>query len=69
MSMQPLKPGYRTTEFWMSTVAVGLGTLLASGAIETGSHWEQIIGVVIAGITAVGYTGARSAIKNGPGAQ
>ena len=64
-----MKPGYKTTEFWMSSVAVGLGVLMASGAIKTGSVWEQIVGIAVAGITAVGYTGARSVIKNGPGAQ
>ena len=64
-----MKPGYKTTEFWMSSVAVGLGVLMASGAIKTGSVWEQIVGIAVAGITAVGYTGARSVIKTGPGAQ
>ncbi len=26
------KPGYKTTEFWMSMIAVGIGAVAASGA-------------------------------------
>jgi len=61
------KPGWRTSEFWLSLAAVAVGTVIASGAIPAESVWERIAGLVVAGLSALGYTGARLALKK-PGA-
>ena len=64
---EPPKPGWRTTEFWLSFAAVAVGTVIASGALPAESVWERIAGLAVAGLSALGYTGARRALKK-PGA-
>lgn len=59
----PVKPGYKTTEFWLSFAAMILGFAVASGVIPAGSAWDQAIGLVVAGLAAMGYTGARAGLK------
>ena len=58
------KPGYKTTEFWMSMMAVALGAVVASGAIEIEGASAQIVGLIEAALVALGYTGARLTLKN-----
>tara|TARA_R100001015_G_scaffold19143_1_gene15142 strand:- start:4215 stop:4445 length:231 start_codon:yes stop_codon:yes gene_type:complete len=57
------KPGFKTTEFWISTGAAVVGGLVASGAIPTEGPWMQVIGLVSAALVALGYTGARLNLK------
>ena len=59
----PTKPGFRTSEFWLSTAATLGGILLASGAIAEGSTVAQIIGGVLSLLASLGYTASRTAIK------
>lgn len=59
------KPGYKTTEFWMSTIAVICGIIMSSGAVHDGSMPERIIGGVMATLAALGYTAARAKTKIG----
>jgi hypothetical protein len=59
------KPGYKTTEFWMSTIAVICGIIMSSGAVHDGSVTERIIGGVMATLAALGYTAARAKTKIG----
>ena len=59
------KPGYQTTEFWMSTIAVICGIVMSSGAIHDGSTAERVIGGVMATLAALGYTAARAKTKTG----
>ncbi len=61
------KAGWRTTEFWLSLAAVAAGAVVASGAIPAESIWERIAGLVVAGLSALGYTGARLALKKPAG--
>ena len=58
-----MKPGYKTTEFWLSLAAVAAGAVVASGVIPAESVWERIVGLVVAALAAIGYTGARLALK------
>jgi hypothetical protein len=62
-SKPPMKPGYKTTEFWISLAAVIIGSVVASGIIPADSVWERIIGLAVSALAALGYTGARLAIK------
>lgn len=59
-----VKPGYKTTEFWMSVAACALGAFLASGALPEENFATQIAGVILSGLTALGYTVARFMVKN-----
>lgn len=57
------KPGYRTTEFWMSLIAVVLGALVASGTFTLEGTSAQVVGLVQSALVALGYTGARLTLK------
>lgn len=57
------KTGYKTTEFWLSLVTVTIGAVMASGIVPAESAWERALGLVVSGLAALGYTGARLAIK------
>lgn len=58
------KPGYKTTEFWLSLIAVLLGAIMSSGALAGGGLAAQIIGGALALLGALGYTTNRTSHKN-----
>ncbi len=57
------KAGYRTTEFWLSSLAMVLGVVLASGAIPEGGMAGQIVGGVLSVLASLGYTASRTQVK------
>lgn len=59
----PVKPGWQTTEFWLSVAAKLLGILYASGAIGDGTVAARIAGLATTVLAALGYTVARAAVK------
>jgi len=59
----PAKAGFKTSEFWMSSVATVLGIVLASGAVPEGGTVGQIIGGVLALLANLGYTASRTQVK------
>jgi len=58
-----MKPGWKTTEFWLSLLAIVLGAVAASGALPEGGLALQIIGGVMAILGQLGYVGARAKVK------
>jgi hypothetical protein len=63
--MQPneIKPGYRTTEFWLSAAAAAVGLLMASGLLVEGSALAQSVGLIATALSAMGYSAARGKAK------
>lgn len=61
-----MKPGYKTTEFWLSLLAMIFGALMSSGAIVEGSSIERAIGGAIAILATMGYTASRAQVKRTP---
>ena len=59
----PVKPGYKTTEFWLTTAAALVGALIASGIIPATGPWAQVVGLVCAVLGTLGYTVARGQAK------
>ena len=57
------KPGYKTTEFWMSLAALVVTTLISSGAIPHDGALEKIIGGVSVVLLALGYNVGRTIVK------
>lgn len=57
------KPGYKTTEFWLSTAAVLIGALLASGLVTEGSAIDKIAGLAVTVLATLGYTVSRAKAK------
>ena len=60
-----VKPGYQTTEFWMTAAATVVGLAIASGVIPTTGYWPSIVALVVSAFAAMGYTVSRTAVKNG----
>lgn len=58
-----VKPGYKTTEFWLSTAVTVISMLYASGAIGTGTGIDKVIGLIAGVLAAMGYTVSRGAAK------
>ena len=57
------KPGYKTTEFWLTTAAAVLGMLFASGALGDGGKDMQIASLVASILATLGYTVSRTKAK------
>lgn len=57
------KPGWRTTEFWLSSAAKLLGILFASGVLGDGSLGMRIAGLAATVLAALGYTVSRGMVK------
>ena len=60
-----VKPGYKTTEFWMTAGATVVGLAIASGIVPDTGVWPKIVALVISAFAAMGYTVSRTAVKNG----
>lgn len=58
-----IKPGYKTSEFWLSAAATCVGLVIASGLIPTTGDWPKIAGLVVGLLGAMGYTVNRSMVK------
>jgi hypothetical protein len=59
-----MKPGYKTTEFWLSAVAALVGLLIASGVIPSGGVGEKIVGLIASVLATLGYSVARGIAKS-----
>ena len=58
------KPGYKTTEFWLSLLGAALGAIMASGAFDEDSKVIQLVGTGLFLLTTMGYTVGRIKVKN-----
>lgn len=57
------KPGWKTSEMWLSIATVIGGFLLASGAFPTDSEVVKGLGAVVSALVAAGYGWNRTKIK------
>jgi hypothetical protein len=57
------KPGYKTSEFWLSFVAVLVSFAMSSGLVIEGSHLMQALGLIAAALSAMGYGYSRAKTK------
>ena len=58
------KPGYKTTEFWLSLLGSILGAVMASDVLDENSKAIQLIGAGLMLLTTMGYTVGRIRVKN-----
>jgi hypothetical protein len=58
-----VKPGYKTTEFWLSTIAMIVATVVASGVVPETGPLSQGIALVAMALTAMGYDASRGKAK------
>lgn len=61
------KPGFKTTEFWLSTAAMIVGLVLASGIFSpddpSSAKILQALGLVSSILASLGYTAGRAHTK------
>jgi len=60
-----MKPGYKTTEFWLTLAVVTLAAWKSSGLFADESVTMQVIAVALAVLAALGYTAVRAKVKTG----
>lgn len=58
-----IKPGYKSSEFYLSLVAMIMGILLTSGIIPETGPWSQVVGIICTVLSAFGYSVSRSKAK------
>jgi hypothetical protein len=58
----PTKPGYKTSEFWLTLAAQALGAVTASG-LPSGNPWMQAAGLGLSALSLLGYQQSRAAVK------
>lgn len=58
-----MRTGYKTTEFWLSLVAMLVGALIASGVLADGGMPLQVAGMVASALAAMGYSSSRAKSK------
>ena len=58
-----MKPGYKTSEFWLNFLVVIIGVLMASGLIADGGTVASIIGGGLSLLGSLGYTAGRVGVK------
>jgi hypothetical protein len=59
-----MKPGWKTTEFWLKLTAMVSAVLLGSGVLPTGSTALSVVSVVATILGALGYSYMRSTAKS-----
>lgn len=63
-----MKPGYKTTEFWLTFLAWVATFFLASGVVPDTSAWVKIAAFVSTALAQLGYTTGRTSQKLASGA-
>ena len=57
------KPGYKTTEFWLSLAATLIGAFVASGVLPTEHIVMKVAGFILMALASMGYALGRSITK------
>lgn len=60
---EELKPGYKTTEFWLAVAAAVVGLLLESGIINGTAFLSEGLGLLAAALASLGYSYSRGKAK------
>lgn len=58
-----MKPGWQTSEFWLSLAPQLIGAVLASGAVAGSDTVTRLLGLAASVLSALGYTAARTWLK------
>lgn len=58
------KPGWKTTEFWLSLLAMIVAALMSADVFADASTGAKVLGFVSSALAAVGYTAGRVLVKS-----
>ena len=63
--MENRKPGYKSTEFWLTTLCTVCGLLYASGVVtpDGTSGIEKSVAFIASALAALGYSASRGNVK------
>lgn len=57
------RPGWKTSEFWLTLAAILMSQLYASGVVGDGGTVAKVAGIAASVLGALGYTVARTKAK------
>jgi len=60
-----MKPGYKTTEFWLAVTAAAVGFAIASGAFAEGGQIARGMALIASALASAGYSHSRGQAKRG----
>ena len=60
-----MKPGWKTSEFWLTKLAMVLGAAMVIAPLFLpGDHWAiQVAGAILAALSSHGYSSSRGKVK------
>lgn len=58
-----VKPGWKTTEFWLATFASIMGAVVASGIVPETGPYSQVVGIIVTVLASLGYSVSRANVK------
>ena len=58
-----VKPGWKTSEFWLTIIAGAVSAVFASGLVETGTVIEKALGIAAIVLASLGYSVSRGLAK------
>ena len=61
--MEP-KPGFKTSEFWLSLAAVVVSYVISSDVLGEGTVQAKAVMIVATVLAALGYTASRAIVKS-----
>ena len=62
---EPPKPGYKSTEFWLTLAVIVLGAVIGSGLLATDGAAIKVCGIVASVLAQLGYGAMRTSAKKG----
>lgn len=63
--MEPVKPGWKTTEFWLAAAAAVVALLQTGGVVGEGTPAAGALSLVAAALASMGYSWSRAKAKSG----
>tara|TARA_R100000808_G_scaffold2159_1_gene9051 strand:+ start:96 stop:287 length:192 start_codon:yes stop_codon:yes gene_type:complete len=59
-----MKPGWKTTEFWVTVISLVLASIASSGLLgSVDDPWPKLLALIAAGLVGGGYTISRGLAK------
>jgi hypothetical protein len=58
------RPGYKTTEFWLTLIAVVIGFLVSSDMGDEATWVGKLLGIAATVLAALGYSVSRAMVKS-----
>jgi hypothetical protein len=62
--MNDNRPGYKTTEFWLTLVCLVFSVILGAGLIEEASQTARLLSAAVSALTVLGYSHSRGTVKS-----